>query len=207
MATSRLRGRRGDGSAVVLGWVALYTLGLPSAMRARRREDIAAFLVDEALDAVRHGEGRRLRRRRLGRWLVGMPDDLAWRVVDAPAMAADLRLPAPWVPLSRWTSLLLAIVAVGATGAFAIVASDLLRGTAGPAAWPGWGPLGFAVSCLGIMIAVGLAVPWPTRAMAIVVPSVILGMIAAPWLWGCWALSALAMTARWIQTGSATARP
>ncbi len=207
MATSRLHGRRGDGSAVVLGWVAVYTLGLPTAMRARRREDIAAFLVDEALDAVRHGEGRKLRRRRLGRWLFGIPDDLAWRLVDAPAMAADLRLPAPWVPLNLWTSLLLAIVAVVATGAFAIVASDLLWGTADPAHWPGWGPLGFIISCLGIMLAVGLAVPWPNRAMMIVVPSVVLGMVAAPWLWGCWALSAFAVTARWIQTGSTTVRP
>ncbi len=87
MTTSRLLGRRGDGSAVVRGWVAVYTLGLPAAIGARRRSEVAGDLADETVDAVRRGETADLRRRRLVRWFAGIPDDLTWRFVDAPELA------------------------------------------------------------------------------------------------------------------------
>lgn len=197
MATSRLGGRRGDGSAVVRGWVAFYTLGLPAAMKVRRRDEVAGDLADETLDAVRRGEVADLRRRRLLRWVAGIPSDLAWRMLDAPPAAARIRAALPrmaWVPLSRWSLALLAVAGIGAAGALALVLQGLLHGP--PAAWPGWGPYGFIVACALVVVAVVLAVPWPDRASLLGVPTVILGMAAAPWLWGCWFLALFALLLR-----------
>jgi hypothetical protein len=202
VATSRLLGRRGDGSAVVNGWVAIYTLGLPEAIRTRRREEVAADLREEALDAVRHGRARGLVRQRLRRWLVGIPDDLAWRAFDAPDLALDLRLPMPWLPLNRWSSALLAIAAIGAAGGLALVAIPYLTAGGTGNAWAGWGPIGFMLAATGVLAAILVSVPWPSRGVAIVIPSVLVGFAAAPVLWGCWALAAFAVIVRMIQVPS-----
>lgn len=190
MTASRTMGRRGDGSAVVRGWVAIYTLGLPAVLRARRRDEVAGDLADETLDAVRHGATADLRRRRLLRWALGIPSDVAWRLFDAPESAARIRAgagPVRWVPPSRWSLALLAVAGIGAGGAFAIVVRSILEGRSADT-WLGWGPYGFVAACLIVLVAVGLAVPWPGRAVALGVPAIVLGMVAAPWLWGCWFL-------------------
>ena len=157
MHASRLRGRQGDGSAMVLGWVAVYTAGLPAAMRVRRREEVASDLREESLDAVRRGDAHGLwqRSRRL---VEGIPADLAWRVFDAPDMAADLRLPMPWIPRTRWSSVLLAIVAIGTAGGLAVVAVPYLAGTA-DGAWAGWFRPGFMVACCGVLVAIPASRP------------------------------------------------
>ena len=54
MTTSRLPGRRGDGSAVIDGWVAVYTLGLPGPIGPK---DAAARLAAEARRYFDHQVG------------------------------------------------------------------------------------------------------------------------------------------------------
>ena len=108
MTTSRLLGRRGDGSAAVSGWVRLYTLGLPPAMRERRRSEVAGDLADETVDAIRRGERRGLLYQRMMRLALGIPADLSWRrqpsdptplLATPPVLAA---MPSPrWVCLVR----------------------------------------------------------------------------------------------------------
>ena len=145
MMTSRLLGRRGDGSAAVRGWVRLYTLGLPTPMRDRRRSEVAGDLADETVDAVRRGDRRGLFRQRVIRMILGIPADLSWRLVDAPPVARQLYGPSPWVPLTRWTLALTGIVAVLAAGGLAIVTLPVVTGQARPDLWPGWGLVGFAI--------------------------------------------------------------
>jgi hypothetical protein len=198
MTTSRLPGRRGDGSAVVDGWVAAYTLGLPAAMRRRRREELAAHLADERADAIRRGELHALRRRRLVRWLAGIPDDILWRLTDARAMGR--RYPGPgWVPLSRWTSMLLGGVAIGAVGGFVLVGSRLLAGEIGPTTWASPAPQVFLVACGAIATGIALAVPWPRAGAGLVAIGALVGVVIAPWLWGCWGMAAIAVALRWQQ--------
>jgi hypothetical protein len=202
MTTSRRFGRRGDGSAVVNGWVAWYTLGLPAAIRDRRRSEVAGDLADETLDAVRRGTIADLRRRRITRLLLGIPADITWRLVEAPAAARALR-PAgageSWVPLTRIGVLLLALAGIGAAGALAIVVSGLVSGRATEETWSGWGPYGFVAACSIVLVAVVLAVPWPRRALVVGILGFALGMAAAPWLWGCWFLVLIALVVRWYQ--------
>jgi hypothetical protein len=210
MTASRLIGRRGDGSAVVRGWVAVYTLGLPAAMRARRRDEVAADLADETVDAVRRGERSGLRRRRLMRWVLGIPDDLAWRFMEAPAAARIIRAgqpPIAWVPVSRWSLALLAIVAIGAAGGLSIVAVPELTGQARADVWLGWGRYGFAVGCVAVLVAVLASIPWPGRGVAIVLPGVAVGFAAAPWLWGCWLLAVIGVGVRWYLADEGTSWP
>lgn len=202
MATSRLQGRRGDGSAVVRGWVAIYTLGLPGPLRERRRGEVAGDLADETLDAVRHGETAGLLRRRLERWLVGIPDDVAWRLIDAPADARALRQTmgeTPWIPVSRLALVLLAIAAIGAGGGLSIVIGTIIDGRRTADTWLGWGPYGFIVACALVLLAVLLSVPWPRRGLAVGVVGVVLGMAAAPWVAGCWLVALFAVALRWHQ--------
>jgi hypothetical protein len=183
---------------VIDGWVAAYTLGLPGPMRARRREELAAHLADERADAIRRGELHALRRRRLIRWLLGMPDDLAWRLTDARALAR--RYPGPgWVPLTRWTSLLLGGVAIGAVGGFVLVGTRLLAGEIGPTAWPAPAPQGFLIACAAIGTGIAAAVPFPRAGAALVAIGGLLGLVIAPWLGGCWALAGIAVALRWQQ--------
>ena len=131
--------RRDDGAAVVRGWVATYTFGLPVEMRRRRRDEVAADLADEALDAVRRREQGTLIRRRMTRLVRGIPADLAWRVLDAPERARDYRVAAMWTPLSRWSLALIAVVAIGTIGALTIVTIPIVTGAAPSSTWSGWG--------------------------------------------------------------------
>jgi hypothetical protein len=199
MRPPRLRWRRGDGSAAVRGWVALYTLGLPVEMRMRRGGEVRADLADEALHAMRTGRTGELFGQRLIRLTLGIPSDLSWRIVDAPAIARRYPHHVPWVPLDRWTFVLLAMVAIGAAGAFAIVTVPDLTGPTADDGWHGWGPAGFGIACAAIMLGVIACVPWPRRGAAIVIPAVVLGFLASPWLWGCWFLAFIGVSVRLYQ--------
>jgi hypothetical protein len=199
MAIDRLRWRRGDGSAVVRGWVWIYTLGLPGAMRGRRRLEVAGDLADEALDAVRRGSTAGLRRRRLFRWALGLPDDVLWRVTDARDAARRYRTDEAWTPPNRWSLSLLAMVAIGTSGGFALVAVPYVVGPTEPALWPGWGPAGFLIAAGIELIAIVVAVPWPRRGVVLATLGACIGFAATPWLWGCWAMCVLAVSVRWYQ--------
>lgn len=137
---------------MVRGWVGLYTLGLPAAMRSRRRAEVAADLADETLDAIRHGDRSGLFRQRLVRLALGIPADLSWRLVDAPRAARQLYGPTPWVPLDRWTLALTGAVTLIAAGGLAIVTWPALTGEARPDLWPGWGPAGFAIGSTVVLV-------------------------------------------------------
>jgi hypothetical protein len=203
VTTSRLQGRRGDGSATVRGWVAIYTLGLPAALRDRRRGEIAGDLADETIDAVRRGETAGLRRRRVMRLLLGIPDDLIWRLFEAPATARRLAGSSDaeaWAPPTRVSLVLLGISAIGAAGALTLTLSGVTSGRPTAEVWLGWGPYGFMVACSLILAAVILAVPWPRRALEVGIVASILGLAAAPWLWGCWFLVLIALLVRWYQS-------
>lgn len=196
---------RDHGAALVRGWVALYTLGLPHALRTRRRGEIAADLAEEAADAVRRATLTGLARRRFVRLIMGVPADLAWRLLDAPAMATGLREYQPWVPPTRWMLGLLGIAAIGTSGALVLVAGPILDTSARPDPWIGWGPYGFAAACVVALVAIATAIPAPARAITLVSPAAALGTIAAPWMVGPWLLVVLAVIARWYQ--SRAARP
>ena len=201
--TSRLLGRRGDGSAAVRGWVEFYTLGLPGPMRARRRAEVAGDLADETLDAIRHGDRSTLFRQRLVRLMLGMPADLSWRLIDAPATARQLYGPTPWVPMTRWTLGLTVVVATIAAGGLAIVTVPALTGQARPDLWPGWGSVGFAIGSAVVLIGSLGSVFWPRLGAAVIVPGAVVGLFAAPWLFGSWLLAIIAGAARAYQADEA----
>jgi hypothetical protein len=190
---------RDHGAALVRGWVALYTFGLPGVVRSRRRGEIDADLAEETLDAIRHATVDGLARRRLVRLLLGIPADVAWRLFDAPAIAATLQAHRPWVPPSRWTLIGLGVAAIGTAGALALVAGPLLDTSARTDPWLGWGPYGFAAACVAALVAVVMAVPSPERALLVVVPAAVLGTVAAPWFVGPWLLVVIAVGARWYE--------
>jgi len=202
VTTSRLLGRRGDGSAAVRGWVGLYTLGLPTPMRARRRSEVDGDLADETVDAIRRGTQRLLFRQRLVRLTLGIPADLSWRLIDAPPVAREQYGPMPWVPLTRWTLALTGIVALIAGGGLAIVTVPALLGQARPDLWPGWGPVGFAIGSSVVLVGVLGSVFWPRLGAGVIVPGAIVGLLAAPWLWGSWLLAVIAGVARAYQAAS-----
>jgi hypothetical protein len=204
MTAARLPRRLGDGSAATRGWTALITLGLPAPMRDRRRGEVAADLDEESIDAVRRHTQATRGRRRLVRLIRGIPDDFVWRFVDARAIALDYRVPTVWVPLDRWSSLLLGAAAVGATGGLVLVGIPLVTGQLGQTTWLGWGPVGFTIACLGALIAIVLAVPWPRRAVLAILPALVIGFAAAPWLWGCWLMAAMAVGLRLHQSTAAS---
>lgn len=185
---------------MVRGWVATYTLGLPAEMRRRRRAEVDADLADESVDAVRRNEQLTLVGRRLERLLRGIPDDLAWRLLDAPAAARAYRVGAAWTPLSRWSMALVAIVAIGTAGALTIVTIPIVTGSAPAGTWSGWGPVGFGIGCGAVLAGILASVPWPRRGVGFVIPGAILGLIAAPMLWGCWLLTVIAVVARWYES-------
>jgi hypothetical protein len=207
MLTSRLLGRRGDGSAAVRGWVRLYTLGLPAPMRARRRWEVDGDLADETVDAIRRGDRRRLFRQRLVRLVFGIPADLSWRLIDAPPVAREVYGPLPWVPLTRWTLALTAVVAMIAAGGLAIVTWPVVTGQARPDLWPGWGPVGFAIGSLIVLTGVLASVFWPRLGAVAIVPGALIGLLAAPWLWGSWLLAVIAGAARAYQADADAERP
>jgi hypothetical protein len=192
MSSSRLLGRRGDGSAVIRGWVGLYTRGLPTEMRARRRVEVAADLADETLHAIRRGDQSGLFRQRLTRLLLGLPADLSWRLIDAPAVAAQRYGRAPWVPLTRWSLALLGVATTLAAGGLAIVTLPALTGQTRPDLWPGWGPVGFGIGSAVVLLGVLASLPWPRLGAALVVPGAVIGFLASPWLWGSWTVAVIA---------------
>jgi len=157
---------------------------------------VTGDLADERLDAVRHGTQRTLFRQRLVRLLLGIPADLSWRLVDAPAMARDLSLQTDWVPPNRWSLALLGIVAVGTAGALGIVTLPYLSGQVSAEVWPGWGRYGFTLSSIAVLVGIVLAVPWPHLGLRLVLAGVVVGFFAAPWLWGCWFLALIAVVVR-----------
>lgn len=207
MTASRLLGRRGDGSAAVRGWVGLYTLGLPAPMRARRRAEVAGDLADETMDAIRHGDRSGLLRQRLIRLVLGIPSDLSWRLIDAPPVARRLYGPTPWVPMTRWTLALVGTVALISAGGLAIVTWPVLTGQARPDLWPGWGPVGFAVGSLLVLTGSLASVFWPRLGAALVGPGALVGLLAAPWLWGGWLLAVIAGAARAYEAQVDAGRP
>jgi hypothetical protein len=187
---------------VVRGWVEFYTVGLPTEMQVRRRGEVAGDLADENQDAIRRGELGELRRRRLVRWALGIPADLAWRFLEAPIVARRIRARLPrvdWVPLSRWSLVMIAIVTIGSAGGLAIVTVPYLTGQMSASTWQGWGPVGFSLGCTTVLVGVLLSVPWPRRGIAVTIPGVVVGLLAAPWLWACWFLPLMAVLLRAYQ--------
>jgi len=207
MPTSRLPWRGGDGSAAVRGWVEVYTVGLPAEMRRRRRDEVAGDLADETLDAIRRGRRRGLFRQRMVRLASGIPADVLWRLVDAPRMAQAMHGSVPWVPLTRWTLALSGIAAVVAAGGLIIVTLPALTGQARPDLWPGWGPVGFALGSLIVLLGVVTSLPWPRLGGVLVVPGAVIGFLASPWLWGSWLLAVIAGAARAYQAEDDAERP
>jgi hypothetical protein len=185
----------------------LYTLGLPAPMRARRRAEVAGDLADETIDAIRHGDRSGLFRQRMIRLVLGIPADLSWRLIDAPPVARRLYEPTPWVPLTRWTLALVGTVALISAGGLAIVTWPALTGQARPDLWPGWGPVGFAFGSLVVLGGILASVFWPRLGAALVVPGAVVGLIAAPWLWGGWLLAVIAGAARAYQAEVGADRP
>ena len=206
MAASRHHQRQGDGSAVVRAWVHTYTLGLPEPVRTRRRDEVAADLAEEAMDAVRRGRARQLFRQRIVRLLSGVPSDMAWRVVDAPAMARAFAIQTTWVPLTRWSTALLVMAATGSGGALWIVTVPYVTGQLPADVWPGWGLYGFTVGSAAVFVGVALSAIWPRRGARLVLPGAVLGMLASPWLWGCWILALITVGVRGYQERQLTRR-
>jgi len=200
MFARRLQGRRQDGAAAVRGWTALYTLGLQRSIQDRRRREVAADLAEESLDAMRRGAQAELFRQRMVRLVLGIPADITWRLVEAPQIARSVKTTARWVPLSRWSGMLMSIVAIGSSGAFAIVTVPYLTGRAGAETWQGWGPVGASIGAVAAMVGIVAAVPWPRRGAAIMIPGVAVGLLAAPWLWGCWFLCLIGLGVRLYET-------
>jgi hypothetical protein len=176
-------------------------------MRARRRAEVAGDLADETMDAIRHGDRSGLFRQRLTRLVLGIPADLSWRLIDAPPVARRLYGPTPWVPLTRWTLALVGTVALISAGGLAIVTWPALTGQSRPDLWPGWGPVGFAVGSLVVLAGILASVFWPRLGAALVVPGAVVGLLAAPWLWGGWLLAVIAGAARAYQAEVDADRP
>ncbi len=65
----------------VRAWLLLYTAGLPPGLRDSRREEIDADLWEQAKEAETGlSDGLPLATHLLLRWLLGLPDDLLWRL-------------------------------------------------------------------------------------------------------------------------------
>ena len=60
-------------------WVRLYTVGLPTGLRDARRDEIDTDLWEQARDAASELTPS-LTSHVLFRWLIGLPDDLLWRI-------------------------------------------------------------------------------------------------------------------------------
>ena len=206
MTAVRRLGRLGDGSAVTRGWTALITLGLPAPMRDRRRGEVAADLDEETIDAVRrHTPGhppataprsthpRHPRRHRLAvRRCAG----------DGPAISRRRPRGSRSTAGARSCS---AVVAIGATGGLTLVGIPLLTGQLGrdDVARLGSGRLH---DRLPRHPRRDPASPSRGRGRAVtaILPALLIGFAAAPWLWGCWILAAMAVGLRVYQSSSAS---
>ena len=72
----------------VRAWVRLYTAGLPPSLREARREEIDADLCEQAhQEAVELAPS--LTTHVLFRWILGLPDDLLWRLAHLGARDPD----------------------------------------------------------------------------------------------------------------------
>jgi hypothetical protein len=81
---------------VAVGWVALYTRGLPGEVRDARRAELRSDLFEHRRHAAAAGNGRlRWSLQVGGRMVRGMPDDLWWRfaqqAASRPATEASAR--------------------------------------------------------------------------------------------------------------------
>ena len=76
----------------VRAWVLLYTAGLPPGLRDSRREEIDADLWEQAKEAETGlSDGLPLATHLLLRWLLGLPDDLLWRLAHIRTKDADTK--------------------------------------------------------------------------------------------------------------------
>ncbi len=74
----------------VRAWVRVYTAGLPSGLRDSRREEIDADLWEQAQEAeTNQWNGLPLATHLLLRWLLGLPDDLMWRLAHIRTRDVD----------------------------------------------------------------------------------------------------------------------
>ena len=94
-------------------------------------------------------------------------------------------------PCSRsWSS--------GPAAAMVIVVDPVpVAGQTTSTTWPGWGPIGFIVGCLVVIVGVArVGAVAEARARRSSCPSVVVGFAAAPWLWGCWLLRSRSPSSR-----------
>ena len=77
-------------NAVVRAWTRVYTWRVPSPLREARREEIESDLWEREHDPVADGRFS-LPLRVVARMLIGIPDDLGWRVEQVNIMDGSLR--------------------------------------------------------------------------------------------------------------------
>ncbi len=65
---------------LVRKWVRLYTMGLPAEDKKTRRDEIDSDLWEQKQDAAGSGNGTGAAWNIFGRLLLGIPDDLSWRM-------------------------------------------------------------------------------------------------------------------------------
>lgn len=76
----------------VRAWVRLYTAGLPLSLRDSRREEIDADLWEQSQEAeMTLSDGPPLATHLLLRWLLGLPDDLLWRLANIRAKDGGMK--------------------------------------------------------------------------------------------------------------------
>ena len=85
-----------------------------------------------------------------------------------------------------------------------LVAVPYFSGPPDPTVWAGWGPTGFLIGTALILVGLVAAVPWPRAGAALALAGVGVGLLAAPWLWGCWGMVVIAVGMRWHQSATAT---
>ena len=82
-----------------------------------------------------------------------------------------------------------------------------MTGQVRPDLWPGWGPVGFAIGSTVVLVGAVASVFWPRLGVAVIVPGAVIGLLAAPWLWGSWLLAVIAGGARAYQADVDANRP
>jgi hypothetical protein len=69
-------------TAFARAWTAAYTIGLPSELRDRRRQEIASDLWEQQHDNGHDGRDARSARQVVARVVFGIPADLTWRSAE-----------------------------------------------------------------------------------------------------------------------------